>query len=241
MLEVVVVGVTTTYYGRELGQDKAILSAVAKFPTDFVSAAVQLRKRSFPAKVFGVVFGRIPEVQTARGWMGWAHKALVPVFKSREQAQALDPSYKKPNDFLQWIYDANRESKKPVSLNVLAEQSLLAVTPAIHTTGLTLINIVYYLAWHQEYVEELRVEVDHYWEICEGRLNATAVSKLDKLDSFMMEAHRHSAHRRGKKHLPVASSRILTLTSPCRPQRNRKRWFYIFEWPSPETWSDVRA
>ena len=202
MLQVIVVGVNTTYYGRELGHDSAVQAGVSKFPIDFVTAAEQLRKRSYLAKMLGVELGLIPEVRKAQAWLEWAHQTLAPTLKARAKAQAIDPAYKKPNDFLQWIYDTNRTSAKPLSLDMLAEQSLLAVTPAVHTTGFSLVNIVYYLAWHQEYVEELRAEVDRVWTGCQGRLDANATSKMDKLDSFMMEAHRHSALRRRKKHLP---------------------------------------
>jgi cytochrome P450 len=62
---------------------------------------------------------------------------------------------------------------------------------AIHTTSITLTNVLYDLAANPEYAEVLREEIEHISaEEPDGKLRKKTMPKLRKLDSFIKESQR---------------------------------------------------
>ncbi len=73
----------------------------------------------------------------------------------------------------------------------VADTILAGSFAAIHTTTMTLTNILYDLAAHPEYQEVLREEIERISaEEPSGQLRKKTMPKLRKLDSFIKESQR---------------------------------------------------
>ena len=73
----------------------------------------------------------------------------------------------------------------------VADTILAGSFAAIHTTTMTLTNVLYDLAAHPEYQEVLRKEIERISaEEPSGQLRKKTMPKLRKLDSFIKESQR---------------------------------------------------
>jgi len=202
LLAVVATTNTTILFGKELAEDPKILQAATSFPLDVFNASLKLRKLTYPFKFLNVELGIMPEATKVRTWISYVRQAVPPVLKAREQASQNDPVYKKPNDFIQWLYDdivAKDSNRKVGSLGI---QTLFAMSAAVHTTGMNLVNLVHHVAWFPKHNAALREEIDRVWAESNGNINNSNVAKLDKLDSYIMEASRHGNFKRSKPATP---------------------------------------
>ncbi|KAG7090375.1 hypothetical protein E1B28_009494 [Marasmius oreades] len=107
----------------------------------------------------------------------------------------------KPDDFLTWLMSEAQGNQLTIENLTLRILSVNFAT--IHTTSIVLVNCLYALAAHTEYIQPLREEVKGLVE--EYGWTKTAISKMWKLDSFMKEAERTnggsavSMHRKALK------------------------------------------
>jgi len=92
----------------------------------------------------------------------------------------------KPNDILSWLMDA----KPNQSIRDIVLRVLIINFAAIHTSSIAFTQVLYDLATHPEYVEQMRKEVEAV--IKEEGWSKASVSKLRKLDSFVKESLRLS-------------------------------------------------
>ncbi|KXN83234.1 Ent-kaurene oxidase [Leucoagaricus sp. SymC.cos] len=118
-----------------------------------------------------------------------AMKYLGPMIEERiakiEQYGRDDPDL--PNDVITWLLDSAthdyHRSKEDIVMRIL-----LMNFAAIHTTTMSLTQVLYDLAIHPEYADEMREEAikaveEHGW-------SKVAMTKMRKVDSFMKEALR---------------------------------------------------
>ena len=189
---------TTILFGKELAKDPNILQAATTFPMDVNSAGLKLRKMTYPAKVLAVEFGLMPEAVKVRSWIKYANKAVKPILQTREQANKDDPTYKKPDDFLQWLYDHVGGPNSRGGESSFGAMTLFAMSAAVHTTGMNLVNVIHHIAWFPEHNQVLREEIDMVWGDNNGNINGSNVAQLDKLDSYIMEASRHGNFKRSE-------------------------------------------
>ncbi|KAL8897718.1 MAG: hypothetical protein Q9207_007070 [Kuettlingeria erythrocarpa] len=117
-----------------------------------------------------------------------AQQLIVPLIVERKRLQAAgDPSYRKPNDLLQWMMDAaNEDEGQP---RKLAHRQLLLTLAAIHTSTMAATHVMFDLCAQPEYIEPLREEVEAAIREDGGWRKAT-LNKMQKLDSFLKESQR---------------------------------------------------
>ncbi|WZH47168.1 cytochrome P450 [Fusarium acuminatum] len=117
-----------------------------------------------------------------------AEAFLEPVVKSRTDAMA-DPSYEKPDDFLQWLIDGKDKFPDKNSQN-LAKVQLGLTFAAVHTTTLTATNAFYDLAAMPNIQAELRDEVREALSQSGGVFTSNVLQTMKKMDSFLKETLR---------------------------------------------------
>ncbi|KAK0741381.1 cytochrome P450 [Schizothecium vesticola] len=112
-------------------------------------------------------------------------------------ARQRDPEDKSiapgPNDFLQWSIHQAKETGDPYmwTTATLAGRVLLLNFAAIHTSAFSITSAILDLVFSkQEYVDELRAEIEHVLAEHGGEWNKRALAKMVKLDSIMRESSR---------------------------------------------------
>jgi Cytochrome P450 len=198
LLAVIAATNTTILFGKELAQDPKILQAATTFPMDIITAGLKLRRLTYPFKVLAVELGLMPEAVKVRSWIKYTRKVVPTTLRAREQASQNDPTYRKPNDFIQWLYDSAIGPDSNRSVDSLGPQTLFAMSAAVHTTSMNLVNVIHHIAWFPEHNDALREEIDRVWAGSNGNINSSNAAQLDKLDSYIMEASRHGNFKRSK-------------------------------------------
>lgn len=99
----------------------------------------------------------------------------------------------KPNDFLQWSIEQALESGEPCMWQpgTLASRILLMNMVSIHTSSLTITNVIFDLMSSKpEYLDELRTEIATVLTEHGGMWTKAALAKMEKLDSVFRESAR---------------------------------------------------
>lgn len=108
----------------------------------------------------------------------------------KNKSGSQDPE---PNDFLQWSIHQAKASGDPYmwKATTLAGRILLLNFAAIHTSSFSITNAILDLAASkQEYIDELRAEIEGVLTEHGGEWNKRALAKMQKLDSVMRESAR---------------------------------------------------
>lgn len=119
-----------------------------------------------------------------------ARRQLLPVIAQRQAESTPHMRQQKEgaSDFLQMLMDeagAGADSD-PVSI---AKRVLSLTLASNHTTTMALVEALYDLCAHPEYIQELREEVAEAIAV-EGGWQKTTLTRMRKLDSFMKESQR---------------------------------------------------
>ncbi|KAK3360469.1 cytochrome P450 [Lasiosphaeria hispida] len=126
-------------------------------------------------------------------------RVLAPEIEARladYDARQRDPEGKSEgvrNDFLQWSIRQAKESGDPYMWRpaTLAGRILLLNFAAIHTSSFSITNAILDLATsRQEYIDELRAEIEGVLAEFGGEWNKRALAKMQKLDSVLRESAR---------------------------------------------------
>lgn len=147
--------------------------------------------RPFPDFIRPLVAPFLPPVQQMKQQLQYTKQLLAPIVEQRQAAEASnDPSYEKPDDFLQWMMDGaeDEEDRDP---EMLAHHMLILMSMAtIHTSTTTMTQLLYDLMARPEYLEPLREEIKETLQ--SGWENATRTSRNTqwRMDSFMRESQR---------------------------------------------------
>jgi cytochrome P450 len=97
-----------------------------------------------------------------------------------------------PHNMCAWSLE-NSNQKERDGLNIQAQMQLVTSIAAIHTTSMTVMNVIFDLAARPEYLQPLRDELqDVRATESSPHLSKTSMPKLRKLDSFLKESHRLS-------------------------------------------------
>jgi len=227
---------TTILFGKELAKDPKILQAATTFPIDVFTAGLKLRRLTYPFKVLAVELGLMPEAVKVRSWMKYVRQNVPPVLRTREIASQNDPTYKKPNDFIQWLYDSAIVPDSNRSVDSLGAQTLFAMSAAVHTTSMNLVNVIHHIAWFPEHNSVLREEVDMVWAESNGNINSSNAAQLDKLDSYIMEASRHGNFKRSNTSFRYLHNAVDLSNSKPRPQHHLQKWLHLLQRPTPPAW-----
>lgn len=174
--------------GPELCGDDRWLGTSIQHTIDLVMAGRALRNKSTLRKYWDVYIRPIPEVKRIHDAQEYACKTLVPIIEERTQKLRADPKYKLPEDMISWVIVESEDSGRPIPPREQALQHLSLTLAGIHTETITLINAIYDVAGHPQYLDALREEIDPVF--AKEKSDGFSTAKLAKLDSFIKESQR---------------------------------------------------
>ena len=165
--------------------------------------------RLFPAALRPVAARLLPSYWRIYSNLSAAQRMICPIIRERRAAEASDPNYEKPNDFLQWMMDEARPGEDHP--NDIAHRQLLVSLASIHTTSMQVSHFIYDICSHPEYFEPIREEIVSVLRE-DGGFKKPTLNKLRKMDSFLKESQRLNPPLTSKHHLyfVASSSRPLT-------------------------------
>ncbi|TVY83155.1 Cytochrome P450 monooxygenase AtmP [Lachnellula suecica] len=170
-----------------LCRNKEWMEVQRNFPENVFRVAIQMRV--IPGFLKRLSSYIMPATWAVSNNLRIAQKLIVPIVEERRQMEALgDPTYQKPNDFLQWLMDEawNERDGQP---GELVHRLLVLALASVHTTSMTATQVLYDLIAHPEYLEPLREEITQA-VAQDGGWKKTTLTKMRKLDSFMKESQR---------------------------------------------------
>ena len=191
LLRIVAVVSGRVLVGPELCRTEQYLEAAINYTTE-VMAAQEAVARVTPWKR-PFVCKKLPEVQALRDRKAKETAFLKPVIEARLRMSATE----RPDDMLQWLL-SSRPKDGARTMEAIADLQLSSSFASIHTTTMTLTNILYSLAAMPGMVEELRDEITTVLENHDGIFSSRALHAMQKVDSFMKEALRCYAPSMGQ-------------------------------------------
>ncbi len=177
------------FVGPEVASDPEYLDCSVNYTMSLIGSSRAIAKLRPWLRPF--LAPRLPEVRKLRDYEAKAKTYLLPIIRERLEAAANDPNYQAPDDMMTWLLkrmDPKQSIESKVDLMVRLQ--LLFIMAAIHTTSMTMTNIIYTLAVQPEYVEPLREEVRDVLARNDGKMSPKALQQLEKLDSYMKEVFR---------------------------------------------------
>ncbi|RYN54751.1 hypothetical protein AA0118_g9129 [Alternaria tenuissima] len=173
------------FVGPELCQHPEYLDLAVNYTLDLMAAVNACKKLRPITKAFFAP--RTPEVQQLRKREKQLSDFLHPIVEERMTAKSKDPNWQAPDDMLQWMI--TRSDGKD-SVDQIAHFQLGLIFAAIHTTTMTVTNILYTLAVTPEYIEPMREEIRNAMADNGGIITSRALQQMEKLDSYMKEVTR---------------------------------------------------
>lgn len=176
------------FVGPELCRDEKWLGTSIQYTIDLVMAGRALRNKSTLRKYWDVFIRPIPEVKRIFDAQEYACKTLVPIIEERTQKLRADPKYKLPEDMISWVIVESEEMERPIPPREQALEHLSLTLAGIHTQTVTLINAMFDLAGHPQYLDALREEIDPVF--AREKSDGFSTANLAKLDSLIKESQR---------------------------------------------------
>ncbi|EUC34673.1 hypothetical protein COCCADRAFT_35710 [Bipolaris zeicola 26-R-13] len=174
------------FVGPEVCQDPEYIDTAANYTLEFMNAVHSVKAlRPWLKPYLGP---RTLEVKKLRQREKLAEKILRPLIEDRIQRKANDPSWKEPDDLVQWMLNRRNEQE---SVKDLVQYQLTMIFAAIHTTTATATSILYTLAVTPQYIEPLREEIRSVLP-ADGAITFRALQQMEKLDSYIKEVMRVS-------------------------------------------------
>ncbi|KAL2825998.1 cytochrome P450 [Aspergillus cavernicola] len=163
---------TVVSYTHNLGITIIILRPLPKFVRPFV------------AKL-------LPSVRHLNKTLKWVkEEVFIPIIVERRAAEATDPKYRKPDDFMQWMMETadNEYDKEPE--NIAQGLLIIMALAVVHTSTMLITQGLYDLLIRPELVDPLRHEIIE--TLKDGWANATVSSFSSQrlMDSFLRESQR---------------------------------------------------
>ncbi|KAH7348304.1 cytochrome P450 [Rhexocercosporidium sp. MPI-PUGE-AT-0058] len=175
------------FFGPSLARDEDWLQTIIDYPENVFAAARKLRQ--LPSYLRPLALPFLKNIRRALYIHYKARKTLVPIMEARRASQ-LDGSEKPPEDFLQWVMEGSAREDNPTSFGRQAEQHMVIMLAAIHTSTIAGTHMMFDLATMPHLIEPLRQEINEIWNSCGGALSKPSLRKMVKLDSFMKESQR---------------------------------------------------
>jgi cytochrome P450 len=164
--------------------------------------------RLFPTWVHPLLAKLLPSIRKGHGYIRQAQKLLVPeILRRREMMAAGKLETGTKDTLLSWMMECADESESDP--DHLAHLEIVISLAAIHTSQMNAVHVLYDLAAHPEYFEEIREEIrevvrkDSGWQ-------KTSYAKIRKLDSFMKESQRFNPPSMLSYHRVMQENHILS-------------------------------
>ena len=173
------------FVGPELSKNTEYLDASRNYTIDLMMAVAAVKKSQPWLKP--IMAPRMPEIIKLREREAKAIQMLQPIIEERIKRKATDPNWQDPDDMVQWMI--NRVDGK-ATVEKIAIWQLGLIFAAIHTTTMTVTNILYTLVSTPEYIKPLRDEIRQAMADNGGTITFPALQQMQRLDSYMKEAIR---------------------------------------------------
>ncbi|KAL5047930.1 hypothetical protein BDW71DRAFT_213760 [Aspergillus fruticulosus] len=194
------------FFGQTLAENTAFIDAMCQYVMNITTYAFALRFVSVgPLRNFilNLVHWRqrrdLPDIVKPLS-------DLIAERKLIQSSQHLGEDAK-PFDCVQWAMDQAipEERKTP---EIIAQRLILVYSPIIHATAGAITNLLYDIASHKEWIEELREEISGCLAEEGGNWTPNAMAKMVKFDSFIQESFRMSSGL-----IPLTMLRVVTCDS----------------------------
>lgn len=177
------------FMGHPACRDDEWLRVSIHFTYDMFMAAFTLRM--FPPWMHVFVAHFVPARWRIRRQMSTAKRFVAEI--TRQHQEAKQRGEKGQDTLLTWMIDHGTE--KEASIPEMAARQCVLTLASIHTTSLSVSNVLFDLCMHPQWFPVLRKEIEEvireYGKIGEGKLSHKQwLSKLEKMDSFIVEDQR---------------------------------------------------
>ncbi len=164
--------------------------------------------RLFPTWAHPFLAYTLPSIWRGHGYIRQSQKLLVPEIIRRKELMVSGKLEKGTKDtLLSWMIECAEGSE--TDPNHLAHLEIVISLAAIHTSQMNAVHVLYDLAAHPEYIEEIREEIrevareDSGWQ-------KTSYAKLRKLDSFIKESQRFNPPSMLSYHRVIQENHVLS-------------------------------
>jgi hypothetical protein len=130
---------------------------------------------------------RLPEVRRIKQHRINGARLLKPILVERLENLKI-PGFKPPTDMIQFVIQNSGEKTGDVLFQ--CHMQMIISLASIHTTAMSMTQVMYNLALYPEYQEPLRKELQEVLAADNGILTKAGITKLKKMDSFMRESQR---------------------------------------------------
>lgn len=182
--------------GEEISRNKNWIEIVTNYTVNVGITIVLLRP--FPDFIRPLVARFLPSVRKLNKQMKYVKEEFfIPMIRRRQTVELMDPSYTKPDDFLQWMLDL-ADNDRDIEPDFLAQNIFIIMSLAVvHTSTMALTQTLYDLILHPEYIGPLREEISQ--TLKNGWENGTFQEFLSlcRLDSFLRESQRFNPSSEG--------------------------------------------
>ncbi|KAI1332483.1 cytochrome P450 [Xylariaceae sp. FL0255] len=183
LLRIVAIVSGSVFIGSDLCRDEKYLDASIMYTVHFSNAMVDLKKWHPKMRWLGRWF--TPAVTNLYKERRKACAFLIPIVSKRRAAIAAGDDV--PENALTWM--CKKADKNNLTDEDIANLQLNLSMAAIHSTALTLLNVVFDLVACPEGIVEIREEIKRV--LAEhGRINPTTLFHMKILDSVMKESTR---------------------------------------------------
>ncbi|KAF2871561.1 cytochrome P450 [Massariosphaeria phaeospora] len=173
------------FVGHPLSRNEEWLHATVRYTIDGFTGAEKLW--NYPRILHPIMQYLIPEVRQVHSYLSNGGKMLAPLIKARQNTNLSEKE--KPMDMVQWIID-NCDPKDKENVSYVTQTQMLISVVAIHTTTMTMAQVIFDLLAHPEYIDILREEIQRVKPTEEEAWTKAKIAGLRKMDSFMKESQR---------------------------------------------------
>ncbi|KAK4444584.1 cytochrome P450 [Podospora aff. communis PSN243] len=184
------------FVGAPKCRDPNLLRVSLRYASQLPIIGQILKATWEPIRPVAAFFLTIPLRITMRNWTAVLRDEIetrMAVYNARQRDPEKKSAEPEPNDFLQWSIHQAMASGDPYmwKTSTLAARILLVNFAAIHTSTMSITGAILDLvASKQEYIDELREEIESVLAEHGGEWNKRALAKMEKLDSVMRESAR---------------------------------------------------
>jgi hypothetical protein len=175
-----------TQFVTELAEDDEYLDTAVKYSENGFKHNFLLRV--FPDRVKPLVAKLLPTSYGVNAALKKAKKMIVPLIRERRRREEEDPSYSKPEDFLQFLTDGGVEINDSDETTV--QRLMVTYLGSGPSTIIAVAQGLFDLCVHPEYIEPLREEALRV--LRKDGYTKQALYEMKEMDFFMRESQRLS-------------------------------------------------
>lgn len=190
------------FVGLPLSRDNEWAQATVTYTQDVTRAWMMLRM--IPSFLHWLVAPYLPQVRSLIRHRAMTKRKLEPLLSKKLSASEEEGEIngdEPGGELIRWFRRRYKNRPGGAAAEDLTRDQLLATFASIYNLSNALSYLVFDLATHSEYIDELRAELDEFVD-ANGEINKENIQRLRKLDSFIRESQRLSPPSLGKKFVP---------------------------------------